>query len=180
MNRRNMYSLIVLLLILISVLISVGNLQKRDIEKKSYDSHFSTIKDRGEILVKIEDIDYEPIQIINSEGYAVMYVRYKNNSKYYIRDFALEITGETLKSKEKVKTAISYNKGVKKGEKSDNYNLTKTKDDRTKIPIKGYNGKYLREKIDYKINSVRYTVISEGKEYIYEFFVKSKEYKMYV
>lgn len=177
---KKYYMILVCVLIFISISISSYYYYESKKINYTYDSHVSTVEKKADIIVRIDEIEYEPVQSTNKDGYIIMYVRYKNNSKYYIKDFALEIIGETVTSREKVETAINNNIGVKKGEKSDNYNLISTKDQRTKIPIKGEKGEYLKERFKYEIKSIRYSVLDNGKEYIYEYFLNDKSYKTYV
>lgn len=171
MKQNKIYRIVVIILVLVTILV-VGYMSTPP-EKVAERKYTEVSKEESEKLpVKIEDIDYELVQDKNKEGYVVMYVRYKNNSNYYIMNLSLSLKGD--RDEYFVENLI----GVRKGEKSDNFNLSTTKDDGTRMPVKQSKGGYMKEKDNLKIQRILYSVNVRGEEHRYEYDLDSKKYKI--
>lgn len=99
-----------------------------------------------EVPVAIDEIDYELVKSKNKEGYVLIYIKYENNSKHRLDFLSVGIKGDPV-GEITIENLIS----TKPGTKSDNFDLSKSKDDRTKIPVKDLEGKYMKDYFEYDI-----------------------------
>ena len=122
--------------------------------------------------IKIEQLDYSLEKTTNNNGEIMLYIKAKNNSNIDISYLSVSVCDG-----EKLDTTIEYLQKLKSGKTTDNYyDIKNSKDDRTKIPVKGTNGEYLHEIGEFKIKRISYIYSDNGKDRIITFDNESKKY----
>lgn len=124
------------------------------------------------VPVKIKEIDYKIEKIKNKKGKILIYLKAKNNGSITINQLSADVSDGN-----KLDTTIEYLQKIKPNEKTDNYDsIDRSKDDRTKIPVKGKDGNYINELGVIKVNSISYTYDDNGIEKIVEYNTYTNKY----
>lgn len=165
MNKKLVTVILIAIVLISGILINLNKNHKN--HNKSEE-----IKTTENVPIKIEDIDYSLEQAKNDKGEILIYVKAKNNSKKDISYLNVDVSdGENLD------TLIEYLGEIKAGGTTDNYNdIKNSKDDRTKIPVKGNNEEYLHKIGSIKVKSVHYGFNDNGTEKTIIYDNESKRY----
>lgn len=153
MNKKLVTVILIAIVLISAILINFSKNNKNNNESKK-------IKTTENVPIKIEDIDYSIQKAKNDKGEIMIYLKAKNNSKKDISYLNVNISdGENLD------TTIEYLEEIKAGGTTDNYSdIKNSKDDRTKIPVKGNNEEYLHKIGSIKVKSVHYRFNDNGTE----------------
>ncbi len=161
------------LLILSIITIFIGSIfiiNSKKYHDTSSDKTISVSKDQ--VPIKIEDIDYKIESKRNEKGQILMYIKAKNNSSTTINYLTVDV-----RDNKKLNTSIEYLQKIKPHGKTDNYDSIKnSKDDRTKIPIKGYDGNYISELGKVDVQSISYTYNDNGIDKIVRYNTHTNKY----
>ncbi|CEN31361.1 hypothetical protein [Paraclostridium sordellii] len=165
MNKKLVIIILIAIVLISAISVNLSKTAENNNESKK-------IKTTENIPIKIEDIDYSIQKAKNDKGEIMIYLKVKNNSKKDISYLCVDVSdGENLD------TAIEYVQKIKAGSTTDNYSdIKNSKDDRTKIPVKGNNGEYLHEIGSIKVKSVAYRCNDNGTE---KSIIYDNENKMY-
>lgn len=167
MNKKIVVAIVTIIIICLSFFTSV-----RDNNK--YIKTVSTKISSKNIPVKVEDIEIDIKKVKNGKNEVLLYLRAKNKSKIDISYLGVDVSDGN-----KLNTRVEYLQPIKSGSKTDNYDSIKnSKDDRTKIPVKGSDGNPLHDVNDIKIKKIVYVFKHKGYSKMAEFAVDSAEYTL--
>lgn len=165
MNKKLVIVILIAITLTIAIFINFSKNNENNNESKK-------IKTTENVPIKIEDIDYSLQNAKNDKGEIMIYVKAKNNSKKNIHCLLVDISDG-----ENVDILIEYLQEIKAGSTTDNYSdIKNSKDDRTKIPIKGNDGEYLHEIGNIKVKSVAYRCNDNGTEKTIKYDYENKRY----
>lgn len=122
--------------------------------------------------IKVEDIDYKVESFKNNKGQVLIYLKAVNNSSTAINHLSVDISND-----KNLDTTIEYLGKIEPKCKTDNYDdIKNSKDDRTKLPIKDKNGRYIYNLDQFKINSISYSYNDNGVEKIVKYDTHTNKY----
>ncbi|WP_270642137.1 hypothetical protein [Paraclostridium sordellii] len=165
MNKKLVIVILIAIVLISAIFINFSKNNENNNESKK-------IKTTENVPIKIDDIDYSIQNAKNDKGEIMIYLKAKNNSKKDISYLSVDISDG-----ENIETTIEYLQKIKAGSTTDNYSdIKNSKDDRTKIPVKGNNGEYLHEIGSIKVKSVYYRCNDNGTEKIITYDNENKRY----
>lgn len=165
MNKKLVIVILIAITLTIAIFINFSKNNENNNESKK-------IKTTENVPIKIEDIDYSLQNAKNDKGEIMIYLKAKNNSKKDISYLSVDISDG-----ENIETTIEYLQKIKAGSTTDNYSdIKNSKDDRTKIPVKGNDGEYLHEIGSINVKSVAYRCNDNGTEKIIKYDNENKRY----
>lgn len=170
MKKKILISCIII--IITSAFIIINSMKKDYIKDNENNKAISISSEK--VPIKIEDINYKIEKIKNDKGEILLYLKAENNSSMTINQLSVNISDD-----DKLDTTIEYLQRIKPHEKTDNYDdISNSKDDRTRIPIKNKDGDYINNIGKFKVNSISYTFDDNGVEKIVNYNSYTNKYTM--
>jgi len=167
MNKKIVIAIVAIMLICLSFVISIRHSSKNI---KTVPSKISS----ENMPVRVEDIEIEVKKVKNEKNEVLLYLRAKNKSKLNILYLGVDVSDGN-----KLDTRVEYLQQIEPGGKTDNYDgIKNSKDDRTKIPVKGIDGDALHDVNEIKIKKIAYVFKHKGERKIADFSVDSAKYTL--